>query len=116
MSWSFDIPGQPPTTNHLYVRVRGKWNMMTKAPGVAAYQDSVVLLARQARPSGWQPGAQLRVTLALYLKRDVDADNCLKSILDALALALGCNDRIMLPCITHKSSGHPQPHTTVTVE
>lgn len=89
---------------------------MAKAPGVAAYQDTVVLLARQARPSGFKVEGQLRVSIAFYLKRDADADNLLKAILDAVALALGCNDRIILPCITHKSTGHPLPHTVVTVE
>lgn len=115
MSWEFDIPGQPPTVNHLYVRVRGQWNKMTKAPGVAAYQDTVVLLARQARPSGFTVEGQLKVSFAFYLKRDADCDNLLKAILDALALALGCNDRMMLPCTLHKSTGHPLPHTVVTV-
>jgi Holliday junction resolvase RusA-like endonuclease len=115
MSWSVDIPGQPPTTNHLYVRVRGNWNKMAKAPGVAAFQDTVILLARQAKPSGFRVTDQIKISFAFYLKRDADCDNLMKATLDALAHALDCNDKLFLPCTTHKSTGHQLPHTTVTV-
>jgi len=116
MSWTFDIPGQPPTVNHLYVRVRGRWDRMTKAPGVADYQDLVVLLARQARPSGYRPDGQIRVTYSFYLKRDADCDNLIKAIQDSLAIALDINDKMFLPCTLHKSTGHLLPHTIITVE
>jgi Holliday junction resolvase RusA-like endonuclease len=115
MSWSVDIPGQPPTTNHLYVRVRGDWNKMAKAPGVAAYQDTAVMLTRLAKPPGFKVDGQLRIAFAFYLRRDADCDNLMKAIQDSIAIALDTNDRLFLPCTTHKSTGHQLPHTIVTV-
>jgi len=69
---------------------------------VESYQLGVVYLVREARPSGWRPEGQIRLRYELLLKRDIDADNVLKALNDAIAKALGTDDRYFLPCIETK--------------
>lgn len=109
------VPGQPPSTNHIYVRVRGQWNKMAKAPGVESYQQDVALLARNARPSGFHASGQVRICFDWYLSRDADCDNLMKATLDGVALGLGMNDRLFLPCARSKTVGVKDPHTFIEV-
>lgn len=111
--WSFEVPGQPPSVNHLYVRVRGNWNKIAKAKGVEQYQNDVVFLCRAARPSGWRPEGQIRIEFEFHLGRDADCDNLIKALQDAVAMALGINDRNFLPCVISKSTGNKQPYTVI---
>lgn len=116
MRFSFRVPGQPPSTNHIYIRVRGSWNKMTKAPGVESYQNDVALLCRAARPSGFAPTGQFRVRYEFNLKRDADCDNLIKMIQDGLQTALGVNDKWMLPCVTSKTTGNKEPWTDIEID
>lgn len=113
--WSFEVRGQPPTVNHLYVRKRG--GGVAKAPGVEAYQTAVFYLCRDARPSGWRPDPthQIRIMFSFFLGRDADCDNLLKSIQDAVALALGINDRMFIPCVISKETGCKDPYTKIEI-
>jgi Holliday junction resolvase RusA-like endonuclease len=86
----------------MYTRVRGQWNRMAKRTEVASYQADTTLIVRSARPSGWRPPGQVRLTYDFYLKRDADCDNLLKVLNDAIAMALDVNDRHFLPCVRSK--------------
>ncbi len=116
MRFAFTVPGQPPSTNHIYVRVRGQYGKMAKAPGVEAFQADVALLCRTARPSGFHPKGQIRVRYSFHLGRDADADNLLKMLQDAIARALDVDDRVMLPCVMDKTTGNKQPWTGIEIE
>lgn len=114
-AFRFSVPGQPPSTNHIYIRVRGQWNKMAKAPGVEAYQNDVALLCRTARPSAFRPEGQIRVKYAFHLKRDADCDNLIKMLQDGIALGLGINDKWMLPCVITKTTGNKEPWTDIEI-
>jgi Holliday junction resolvase RusA-like endonuclease len=49
------------------------------------------------------PTGQVRISYAFYMNRDADCDNLLKALNDAIAAALGFNDRIVLPCVRSKT-------------
>jgi Holliday junction resolvase RusA-like endonuclease len=87
-----------------------------KADGVEAYQAGVTYIARTSKPSGWKPSAQIRVIFDFFLKRDADCDNLMKSLLDSVAIALGVNDKVFLPCARSKTVGSKNPRTVVTIE
>jgi len=112
--WQFTIPGQPPSWNHMYVLARGS-RRIVKAPNVEAYQTGVALIAKTARPSHWKPAEQVRVIYRFYLGRDIDCDNVMKAVNDAIAAALDVDDKIMLPCAAAKSTGHREPYIEITV-
>lgn len=116
MTFSFIVPGQPPSTNHIYVRVRGSWSKMAKAPGVEAYQNAVALICHAVKPSGFRPTGQIRVRYSFHLKRDADCDNLIKMLQDAIAAALEVNDRVMLPCVVEKTTGNKEPWTLIEIE
>ena len=99
--WRFTIPGRAPSVNHLYVP-GAKFGSRRKAPGVEEWQTGVSRIVKAARPSGWVATGQVRVVLDLYVCRDIDADNVFKALLDAIAPALGINDRDVLPCVRSK--------------
>src|SRR5438552_3390690 len=98
MTWSFTIPGQPPSVNHSYRPVRmyradGSVRMgIAKVPGLEAWQTSVALIVRSARPSGWQPQPLIKLSYEFFYRRRFDADNALKALNDAIAHALDVND------------------------
>lgn len=100
--WCFTIPGRAPSVNHLYQPGR-TFGSRRKAPGVEAWQAAVAHIVRSARPRGWTATGQVRVVIDLCVCRDIDADNVLKALLDAVAPALGINDRDILPCVRSKS-------------
>jgi Holliday junction resolvase RusA-like endonuclease len=114
--WHFTALGQPPSVNHMYVRVRGEWDKVAKAPGVEQYQTDLMLVCRSARPSGWHADGQVRILLRFHLGRDADCDNLLKVILDAIAHALEMNDRAFLPCVIEKTIGNKDPWTHIEIE
>lgn len=122
MSFTFTVPGQPPSVNHSYkdVVIRkkngGTYRTRAKTPEAEAYQVVATLACRAAKPSRWEAGERVRVTLAYHLRRDADGDNLQKLLLDAVALGLGVNDRIFLPCVASKDTGNKEPYTEVTVE
>ncbi len=111
VSFRVSVPGQPPSLNHAYrvVRVRrgpASFSTLAKTPEAASYQQVVRLLVSSAKPSGWDRGTHyVRTTYELFLSRDIDADNVLKILGDAVAAGLGINDKWVLPCIRSKTVG-----------
>lgn len=124
MRWGVTIPGQPISTNHAYRT--GRMNVSrkgtpvlnadgtpkvihrpVKTPEAQQYHDDVLLLARNAKPSRWEPVGQIRVVIDLFLTRDMDADGCLKVLLDGLADGIGVNDKMFLPTVRSKEAGVP---------
>lgn len=99
MSWTFTVEGQPPSVNRMYRTTQGR---VYKDPKVEAYQVLVTYMAKLARPKGWEPPSPLRISYSFFLKRDADCDNLLKALNDAIAQALGINDRVFLPCVRNK--------------
>ena len=110
MRWSFTIQGQPLSWNHAYKRVTYKQrqadgslrilNRMGKADGVEAYQDSIIYLAKAARPSGWTHPEKtpIRIRYWFYTYPLIDTDNMKKLVNDAIAKAIGINDKWFLTC------------------
>ena len=84
--WHFTIPGRAPSVNHMYAP-GAKFGSRRKAPGVEAWQTATAHIVRAARPSGWVATGQVRVIIDLYVCREIDADNILKSLLDSVAPA-----------------------------
>lgn len=133
-SWRVRVPGQPISVNHLYKEATrpkidrfgqvvygpsGKPEVVrakVKADGVQTYQDSVTWYTKQARPSGWVAGSRVRLRYWFYLDRDIDGDNALKALNDAIAHALGCDDKAFLPCVVEKTTGSKDPHVVVEIE
>lgn len=114
MSWQVRIPGQPPSVNHMYER---GYRKIRKSPGAEAYQAAATLIVRTSRPSGWTyESGFVRLVYDLHLKRDIDCDNILKALNDAIAVGLGMNDRYFLPCVRSKEIGVQNPYVDITVE
>ena len=118
--FSFIMPGQPPTWNHMYrwttKRVNGhEIRIQVKTDDAALYQAQLTMVARSARPSSFQPQGQIIVAYDLILGRDLDADNVMKAINDALAVALGVNDKRFLPATVRKTAGSKNPAVEVHV-
>lgn len=121
MSFRFRIPGDPPSWNHAYkdvyitrngVRTRTR----AKTRETVDYQIAVGLIAKSAKPYGWTPGEQIRLTYDMNFKRDRDADNALKILNDAVAHALGVDDKRFLPCVRSKTKGNKNPFVDVEIE
>ena len=131
--WLVRVPGQPPSRNHLYKDAtrpatdkygqrlywpdgRAKtYRTKVKSDGVQTYQDSVTWYTRSARPSDWRPGERLRLRYWFHLKRDIDCDNALKVIDDAVAHALGTSDRSFLPTVEAKWTGEREPFVVIEI-
>lgn len=114
MKWTVVVYGQPPTTNKMYsAKMRSIWRdgvrhnvpQMVKNPKVEKYQTDAVLQIRSAKPSRWKPDGFVRLNFRLYLVRNIDADNTLKALSDAIQIAIGVNDSWFLPCVESKEWG-----------
>ena len=122
MSWTVSIPGQPPSTNHMYTIGKGyrrggiAYPKLVKADGVESYQTMAAMLVRLARPSGWTwDGGLLRITYRFHLIDNVDCDNLLKALNDAIAGALDINDKWFLPNVESKTWGNKGAQARVEV-
>ena len=113
--FSFVIDGQPPSVNHMYKLARGT-RRIVKDPDVAAYQVGVTLIVRTSRPKGFPPPGQIRIRYWFELARDIDCDNALKALNDAIALGLGVDDKRFLPCVEAKTIGSKRPLVRVVME
>jgi len=120
--FSFTVPGQPVSWNQAfrvrYQHVGGvKTRGLFKTPEAEAYQDGVRLIARVAKPSSFILPKRGRVIVAydFVLKTDIDCDNLLKLMNDALAEAINTNDKHFMPVVMSKTTGSANPYTTVTV-
>lgn len=127
-SWQMTLPGPPPTVNHSYRIVvvpgrkgQGMVRRLAKAEGVETYQAGVTLIARTAKPSGWQAADKVRLRYTFYLGRELDCDNALKAINDAIALAIrptasaAKRDSGFLPCVADVFVGDKNPRVVVEV-
>src|SRR5512143_3858902 len=105
MSWKVTIPGQPPSLNALYRVVPRvahdgrRFAGIAKNPKATQYHDDALWLIRAARPSAWKPAGDFRIQVRLYLKRQIDVDNTLKTLSDAIQTALRINDASFLWCV-----------------
>jgi Holliday junction resolvase RusA-like endonuclease len=121
-SWGFTLPGQPPTVNHLYEPAwktdRGGRQYKGKilAPAAAKYRDDAILIIRSAKPSGWAPPGQVAITWWFHLSNDIDCDNAMKVIHDAIQSATGIDDKRFLPCVAMKEIGVPKPSVVIRLE
>lgn len=123
------LPGPPPTINHTYKIVtvpkkggEGVVRRLGKVEGVEHYQAGVTMIARSARPSGWQPAAKIRLRYWFHLQREIDCDNALKAINDAIAFAIRpdaspvMRDRGFMPCVQDIQLDEKNPYVIVEVE
>lgn len=94
----FTVPGQPPSWNHQYQQGRvGYRRTIFKSEAAVAYQDFVERACAKAIPPGWKPPQYrpkegeglLVVEFYFHLKQDIDCDNMMKALNDAIALGLG---------------------------
>ena len=122
MSWGFTLPGQPPSLNDLYEigyrnDKRGRrYKGIIKNKDAQRYHDDAIPQIRVAKPSRWLPAGQVRLRIRLFLAGDIDADNTLKVLSDAIQTATGINDKVFLPCIESKVTGLPPKEARVEVE
>ena len=119
-SFSFTMPGQPPTWNHMYRwttrNVNGKSvRIQVKTDEANLYQSQLTMVARAAKPSDFNPPNGIIVAYDMFLGRDLDADNVMKAVNDALAIALGVNDKRFLPVTLSKTHGNREPMLLVRV-
>lgn len=130
--FTFTVPGQPMSWNRSYrqrvVRVKDKFGNlvhdergrvkarsgMFKTKEAEIYQDTVRWMAKTAKPSGFAPEAVI-IAYDFMLARDIDCDNVMKMINDAIAEAIGLNDRYFYPVVLSKSTGSKNPSVLVNV-
>jgi Holliday junction resolvase RusA-like endonuclease len=111
-TWRVSIPGVPPSVNHMYQAsihktATGSYRGVRKAEGVEAYQDGATMFVRTSMPSSWRKDlakheGYIRIKYWFYLQRDIDCDNALKALNDAIAKALGVDDKRFLPYVVDK--------------
>jgi len=114
-TWSFVIPGQPPSINKSYHITEQKgwkkdgtpytFRTLSKRKAVLDYQAATAMIVRQAKPKGWAPTGFVRVMMSFWVTRPIDADNTIKAIHDSIEAATGYNDRWYLPCVQHMTTG-----------
>lgn len=131
-SFTFTVPGQPMSWNRSYrnrmMVVRDRLGVPViskhgkpvqratqyKTEEAKAWQDGVKLICRAAKPSDFNP-TQIIVAYDFVLARDIDCDNVLKMANDAIAQAIGLNDKFFYPVVLSKISGSKDPHIMATV-
>lgn len=125
MSWTFTLEGQPPSWNHSYTIVtkyrigtyggRIPYSSLAKKQKVKDYQEAAIWIIKAAMPHDWKPKGLVRTKFRFYLARDIDCDNILKAVHDALATAIRVDDKMFLPCVIKKETGWPKKHAKVEV-
>jgi hypothetical protein len=131
-SFTFTVPGQPMSWNASYksrtVHVRDRFgSVMHTAKGnpvtrgglyktqeAKDWQDGVRMIARVHKPSDFA-AHEVIVVYDFVLARDIDCDNVKKMANDAIAEALGINDRYFYTADFSKVTGSKDPHMMVTV-
>lgn len=130
--FSFAVPGQPMSWNRSYrqrvVTVKDRFGRaltddrgrvrtrsgVFKTKEAELFQDQVRMIARLAKPTGFKPAAVI-VTYDFILARDIDCDNVMKMVNDALSRALDLDDRYFYPVVLSKTTGSKNPETLVSV-
>lgn len=81
-----------------------------------AYQEAVTWLCKTAKkPPDFLPKHMVIIGYRWYLVNDTDCDNMMKVTNDAIAVALGLNDRRFLSVPFGKDIVHSNPRTEVTI-
>lgn len=111
-----EVPGQPPSWNASYriITLRGHGSLK-KMGAAEQYQNDVTRLTRVACPSDFAPLGQLYICYQMFLWRNMDADNILKLVNDAIASALNLNDSRFLPVVLSKTSSDKSPRLVISV-
>jgi Holliday junction resolvase RusA-like endonuclease len=78
---------------------------LAKKQKVIDYQEAAIIIIRSMKPRGWAPAGQVRLRYWFHLARDIDCDNAMKAIHDALQIATGVDDKRFLPCVMEKQIG-----------
>lgn len=95
----------------------GSYPKIRKTSVVEAYQEGAARIIQTAKPSRWiPPEGFLRLTYEWHLTDDIDADNLMKVLNDAIAPAIGVNDKLFLESVLPKVLRSKNPHVTVTIE
>ena len=90
---------------------------LAKSSDAYAYQEGAAYIVRTARPSGWVAARRVRITYRMWFNREGrDASNAIKLLEDAIAGALGVNDKTFLPCVELLEVDKTNPRVEVTVE
>lgn len=116
MSWTVIVEGDPPAWNHSYKIgwVRGRPSLI-KERSVEHWQAAVAYSVRAARPPAWKPGRRVRITVDWRTSRARDCDAGLKALLDAVAVGLGCDDRLFLATIRTNEVDRAHPRTIIGI-
>jgi Holliday junction resolvase RusA-like endonuclease len=105
--------------NSMYTLVRNRGvPRLIKSEGVEAYQLVASHAARRAKPSGWEPThpkGLLRINYWFFMARNIDSDNALKALNDAIAKGIGYDDKYFLPCVVSKEWGTKEPRVVVQI-
>lgn len=119
--FDFTMPGQPPSWNASYriTRQKGKqgqfFHTLSKSGIAERYQADLALVCRAAKPSAFKPEDRLIISYKFYLARDIDVDNILKMMNDAIARALEVDDKRFLVATPVKVTKQKDPYVIVGV-
>lgn len=123
------IEGQPPSANHQYAPAKRRskdgreYLGLHKLRDIEDYQLIVVSRTRRAMPRDWSPPEYhpksgfgfIVLNYYFYLGREADGDNLMKVINDAIAIALGVDDRMFLSRAQGKVVGVKDPRVEVYI-
>lgn len=88
-----------------------------KTRAAVQFQNDALWLIRAAKPSRWAPPeGMMRMRLKLFLDRDLDSDNAIKALSDAVESALGIDDKRFLWCVVSKQIGVPKADVRLELE
>lgn len=90
---------------------------LAKTKEAVKYQTDVALIVKSARPSGWTPGRRVRMRYSFWFETaNRDASNAIKILEDAVAMAIGANDKTFLPCVVLKEVDRANPRVVLEIE
>lgn len=122
-SLSLEIPGRPPSVNHLYTNTlirtgAGAYRSKAKADGVSEYQAVARMITRLAITKEFRAALEahrgyIRMGYWFHLKSDMDCSNAFKALEDGIAAGLGIDDRRFLPCATGKTIDRKAEERTI---
>ena len=87
---------------------------MFKTKEAETWQGDIQMLVQAARPTGFSP-SEIIIAYDFVLARDIDCDNVMKMANDAIARAIGLNDRYFYSLPLSKVSGSSDPHIMIHI-